>query len=236
MPLLYTLVIAITLILLLSALRTRLVYELSGMSFLLFNSSRPGLLIYSLLMLPGTIAHELSHWIMAEVLQVKTGKITILPELHGEGGEENLGSVMTAKSDPFRGFLIGLAPFITGIIILIVLGRLLTIGLDTHFLWWQLTLIIYGIMVVGNSMLISDADRRTWPVMIILVILIFLTLRLAGITISFTQSPWFLAVLSRINLVLGVTAGFNLVMIGVSYALRRMIEHVTKKRITHKGD
>jgi hypothetical protein len=236
MPTLYVVIIAIILIILLSALRTRLVYELSGTSLLLFGSTRPGLALYSIFVLPGTIIHELSHWLVAEILQVKTGEITILPELRGTGGDERLGSVMTAKTDPFRGFLIGIAPFVTGIGILLVLGRLLAIGWEEQFVWWQLLLLIYGIMVVGNCMLISKEDRRTWPVVIVLSLLIAFLLNRSGITISWTHQPWLTNTLMSINFVLGVTAGFNLVMIGGSYGLRRIIEHVTKKRITHKKE
>lgn len=235
MPIVYLTVIFVSLILILSTLRIRLVYELSGTSLLAFGSTRPGILLYSLLVLPGTIIHELSHWLMAEILQVKTGEIIILPELRGqsESGSERLGSVATERSDPIRGFLIGLAPFITGMIILIVLARLLQVGWGVYP-GWQLTLLIYGIMVTGNSMLISKEDRRTWPVVIILTILIALALNGAGIKLAVSNYDWLALTMRNLNLVLGVTAALNLGMIGGSYALRRLIERVTKKRIIHK--
>lgn len=215
----------------LSLLRTRLVYELSGASLLLFGTTKPGIYFYSLLVLPGTIIHELSHWLVAEILQVRTGEIVILPELSGSGREERLGSVATAKSDPFRGFLIGIAPFVTGLSILFVLGQLLFSAWQKGVIWWQLGLIIYGIMVVGNSMMISRADRRTWPfILILLIFLIFLSSRLE---LSLPAS--FLTQVSRslasLNLVLLVTAIFNLVMIWGSYIIRKLIEKLTKRRI-----
>lgn len=215
----------------LSLLRTRLVYELSGASLLLFGTTKPGIYFYSLLVLPGTIIHELSHWLVAEILQVRTGEIVILPELSGSGREERLGSVATAKSDPFRGFLIGIAPFVTGLSILFVLGQLLFSAWENSVIWWQLGLIIYGIMVVGNSMMISRADRRTWPfILILLIFLIFLFSRLelspsSSVLTGISQS------LTSLNLVLLVTAILNLVMIWGSYIIRKIIEKLTKRRI-----
>lgn len=231
MPVAYVLLIFIFLIIILSALRSRLVYEISGTSLLMFGSTRPGITFYSLLFLPGTIIHELSHWIVAEILHVRTGEISIFPDLKSEGSTSRLGSVATARSDPLRGFLIGLAPFITGLMILAVLGQLLSTGWNGNFLWWQLALIIYGIVVVGNSMMISKEDRRTWPFIIVLTLLVIIVLYRSHLPLSSNLSEITTTILSPLNMVLGVTAGLNLVMIGGSYATRRFIEKLTKRRI-----
>lgn len=233
MPIAYLVAIFVVLILILSALRERLVYELSGTSLLLFGSTRPGILFYSLLVLPGTIIHELSHWLTAEILRVRTGEITIFPDLSGEGGRERLGSVATAKSDPFRGFLIGVAPFVSGLIILVILGRLVQLGWGAYA-WWQLGLIIYGIMVIGNSMMISREDRRTWPFIIIMMSLIGIVLWRLQVSLIPNFSSNIAGILTPLNQVLGVTAAVNLVMIGGSYGLRRTIEIVTKRQIVYK--
>jgi hypothetical protein len=211
------------------------VYELSGTSLLIFGSTRPGIVFYSLVFLPGTIIHELSHWIVAEILQVRTGAITIFPDLEGEGEGDNqrLGSVATARSDPFRGFLIGLAPFMSGLAILAVLGKLLSIGWAGDFLWWQLALIIYGIMVIGNSMMISESDRRTWPFIIIFFLLITILFMMLKISVPPTVYDQISSIFASLDTVLGVTAGLNLVMIGGSYGLRRLIEKITKIKIVH---
>lgn len=210
-------------------------YELAGTSLLMFGSTRPGIIFYSIIFLPGTIIHELSHWVVAEILQVRTGAITIFPDLEGgEGGSsQRLGSVATERTDPFRGFLIGLAPFISGLAILAVLGKLLADGWGVY-LWWQLGLIIYGIMVIGNSMMISESDRRTWPFIIIffLVIIIFISTYYPALFLG--RTSLINGILIPVNQVLGVTAGLNLVMIVGSYALRRLLEVMTKKRITSK--
>jgi len=220
----YSLTIFVILIIILSTLRSRLVYELSGTSLLVFGRAEPGIAIYSFFVLPGTIIHELSHWIVAELLLVRTGPITIFPQ------EKRLGSVATVKSDPFRGFLIGLAPFITGLIILMILGQLLSLGWGSYN-WWQLALIIYGIMVMGNSMMISESDRRTWPFIIFFILLIFILISKYYSPLIIDHRSLIMTIFSPLNQILGVTAGLNLVMIGGLFATRRFIEKLTKRRI-----
>lgn len=230
MPFIYSLILLIILIIVLSALRQRLVYELSGTTLLLFGSTRPGVMFYSLLVLPGTIIHELSHWITAEVLLVRTGEITIFPGADDDTGQKRLGSVATQRTGPLRGFVIGIAPFISGLAILLVLGRLLADGWG-NYSFWALALLIYGIMVVGNSMMISASDRRTWPFIIILVLLIAILISRYYPSLLTTYNSLFITIISPLNQVLGVTAGLNLVMIGGLYATRRFIENLTKRRI-----
>lgn len=217
-------------------MRSRLVFELSGMSLLVFGYTRPGIIFYSIFFMPGTIIHELSHWIVAEILQVRTGAITIFPDLEEDNvdNSQRLGSVATARSDPFRGFLIGLAPFISGLGILIVLGALLSRGWDASFPWWQLALIIYGIMVVGNSMMISESDRRTWPFIIILLVVIMVLLYQLNLNFSSSFYLQVSRILYNLDWVLGMTAGLNLVMIVGSYGLRRLIQLITNKKLIHK--
>jgi hypothetical protein len=206
---------------------------LSGTSLLLFGNTAPGIALYSILVLPGTIIHELSHWIVAEVLGVRTGEIQIFPDLENRGENRRLGSVATAKSDPFRAFLIGVAPFISGLAILAVLGTLLSDGWGV-FAWWINALIIYGIMVIGNGMMISESDRRTWPFIIVFLLIVWIFLAKQTIfDLSFTYDL-ITTTLKPLNSVLLVTAGLNLVMIVGSYAIRKLIERLTGKRIIHK--
>jgi hypothetical protein len=233
MSVITTLLIFIFLIVVLAALRTRLVFEISGTSLLIFGTTKPGIWLYTLFFLPGTIIHELSHWIVAEVLQVKTGAITIFPDDNELEGRQRLGSVATESTDPLRGFLIGVAPFLSGMAILAILGKLFQTGWGLYT-WWQLALIIYGIVVVGNSMLISKEDRRTWPFILVFVALISIVIWRMDISLSTNSSVLITGILNSLNLILGVTAGLNLVMIGGSYLLRRAAEKLTKKRIISK--
>lgn len=234
MPLLFWAGLFVSLIAILSYLRQAIVYEIAATSLILFGSRSPGIIFYSVIFLPGTIIHELSHWIVAEILRVPTGEITILPSLAEVGDTQRLGSVRTGRSDPFRGFLIGIAPFISGLLILFVLGQLLAGIWGTGVPFWQLFLLVYGIIVIGNSMMVSKEDRRTWPFIIIFLVLILIVVARMQLSLPATTAALLINVLSSLSLILGVTTGFNLVMIGGSYIIRLIAQRVTGKRLMHK--
>jgi hypothetical protein len=69
--------------------------------------------IFSLLFLPGVFLHETSHFIMARLVGVRTGKFSLLPKALDDGRLQ-LGYVETAPTDLFRDALIGAAPLLTG--------------------------------------------------------------------------------------------------------------------------
>lgn len=234
MELVLQLALFLLLILLASFARSRLVYELSASSLILFDNRNLGKALYALVTLPGTILHELSHWLVAELLGVRTGQIKLWPSFSDDKVvEQQLGSVMTARSDPFRGFLIGLAPLFTGLATLLLLGYLLDIwwGLVPV---WQLALVVYGLVVVGNSMLISRADRRFLPLVVIITVLVFVVLYLAGVKPAPATLSALTPVMIRINQVLGLTILLNLAIIGGSGAIRLVLERLTGRRVVQK--
>lgn len=230
----YKVLIAIAAILIvgIAALRRRLVFEIQAASLLVTHNKFIGLAIYSIIFWPGTILHELSHWLMAEILRVRTGKIELLPDIDiSRNGEQRLGYVMTASTDPFRSFLIGFAPFFTGVSALILLGYFLD-QLWGVGPWWQIILIIYGLVTIGNSMIVSREDRRNWPIIAILTILVWFILYRVGVTLPLQWIEAFNSALVRINQALGLTFSLNLGMIGISYAIRRGLEKVTKQKVS----
>lgn len=226
-----SILLAAILILGIAALRRRLVHEIQAASMLLFHSHRAGIALYAFLFWPGTIFHELSHWLMAEILRVRTGKIEILPDLETiQAGEQRLGSVATVQTDPFRSFLIGFAPLFTGVAALVGLGYALN-KLWMTGPWWQILCVIYGIITISNSMIVSRQDRRTWPLMAIIVALTGYIIYRLDVSLPPTFFLFINETVARINSVLGLTIGLNLGMIGISYALRRMLERVTKQKV-----
>ena len=83
-------------------------------------------------------------------------------------------------------------------------------------------------------MMISESDRRTWPFIIIFFLFITVLFLMLKISIPISIYNQISTVFYSIDSVLGVTAGLNLVMIGGSYGVRRLIEVMTQKRLTHK--
>ncbi|MFN4212710.1 MAG: hypothetical protein ACK4FL_01970 [Microgenomates group bacterium] len=70
-------------------------------------------LLMSLIFLPGTIVHELSHFFAATALFLKVDDLQIFPRF--EGAETKLGHVVYEKKDFLRGFLVGVAPVFGGL-------------------------------------------------------------------------------------------------------------------------
>ncbi|HLL60961.1 MAG TPA: hypothetical protein VK338_04545 [Candidatus Nitrosocosmicus sp.] len=79
------------------------------------NNNHLSFAIITIIYLPGTIIHELSHYFAALFLFLKVKDITVWPQF--QGNHIKLGSVQYIKADFFRGFLVGVAPLIIGIII-----------------------------------------------------------------------------------------------------------------------
>lgn len=130
-----------------------------------------------LVLLPGVVLHEFSHWLVANLVGVRTGRVSIgLGKMRGK--HFSLGSVTVEKSDPLRESLIGVAPFIFGILavwalmgfgfglwspqsvsqILETLGAVIRDPLT----WVAL----YFVFAVSTSMIPSESDREPWGVII----------------------------------------------------------------------
>lgn len=221
----------VALIILLSYLRNRLLFEMVGISLLIFGTPLIGKWAYSLLFLPGTILHELSHWLVAELLGVRTGTITILPEFEDGQERERLGSVQTASSGPLRGFLIGAAPFFTGLLTLWILGYLLSLG---SYQLWQYVLLFYGVIVVGSSMMLSREDRRFWLPMAIMIFIVIFVLYQLDLLSTIGRSQIVIDALSSLDHVLLITVLAMGVVIGSSFVLRRIIEKLRGKKIVRR--
>lgn len=70
--------------------------------------------------LPGTIVHELSHFLAAIILFLPVGEIRIMPEW--DKNHIQLGRVTYGKKDFIRGILVGIAPFFGALFFFWLLG------------------------------------------------------------------------------------------------------------------
>src|SRR5512140_2833127 len=68
--------------------------------------------VFSLLFLPGVFLHELSHFILAKLLGVRTGKFSLLPQVLPDGRVQ-LGYVEAASADIVRDSLVGVAALLS---------------------------------------------------------------------------------------------------------------------------
>ena len=158
------------------------------------------LIFYFVIVLPGVVIHELSHWLVAKALGVRVGKLSLGPSRRGRSRRVSLGSVRVGKVDPVRASLIGLAPLLGGTAIILLIGYLvLDVGGVLHTVSGQGVegflsalgellrvpdswLWLYLIFAISNAMLPSESDMASVrPVLIFLGILILVLLIVGGV-------------------------------------------------------
>lgn len=153
--------------------------HVQGVAFLISGNPQVAVWLFWVLFLPGTLLHEISHWLTAKLLGVKTGKFSLWPKKK-KGGELQLGSVQVEVVDPFRYSLIGLAPLIFGSLAVLIIGQgrlelgqlgeallsgdlqtlsqalVATLSVPDVWLW------LYLLFAISNAMLPSPSDRTAW--------------------------------------------------------------------------
>jgi hypothetical protein len=178
--------------------------HVQGVAFLVTGNQRAAMWIFWVLFLPGTFLHELSHWLTANLLRVKTSRFSLWPKPKKKG-ELQMGGVQVEVADPFRHSLIGLAPLIFGSIAVLLIGQgrlaLSEVGLalnsgDLELIWQAIIktlaipdiwLWLYLIFAISNAMLPSASDREAWwSVLLYLGLALFLAI---GLGLNPTLSP-----------------------------------------------
>ncbi|MBC7251173.1 MAG: hypothetical protein H5T62_12910 [Anaerolineae bacterium] len=147
--------------------------------------------LLALVMLPGTIVHEVCHFVAATFLFVKVTNVSFTPKL--TDGGLSLGRVQFAKKpDPFRDALIGIAPLIGGSAILVpIVAWGFSFPMPSYFLGvshlvTELSalrtnidpsstrdlIVLWLLFSIGNSVFPSKSDRRAWGLAGILIVLL----------------------------------------------------------------
>ena len=111
--------------------------------------------VFSLLVLPGTFAHETCHWFLGLVLNGQPASFTLLPRREGRGWV--MGSVSFAHVRWYNAFFIGMAPLLLlPMAYALMLWRL---GLSPGFRW-QEALAVYLIANLVYASLPSWTDFK----------------------------------------------------------------------------
>jgi hypothetical protein len=201
--------------------------------------------LFSLLFFPGVLLHEGSHFLMAKVLGVPTGRVSFIPESM-KGNRLRLGFVETASTDIIRDALIGTAPLLAGGLFVAYAGilhlNLLSVwdgfasgGMDgaldaltsslavqDFWLWFYLT------VTVSSTMFPSLSDRRAWlPVSLILALIY-------GLGLLFGAGPWMsenlLPVLNNalrgVAIVFAISTGVHLVVLIPTWLISKILARV----------
>lgn len=162
--------------------------HLQGVMLLATGDPEIAVVLYALPLLPGILLHELSHALAAILLGVRIGRISVHPKLAGQ--RVQLGFIPVEKTDAVRASLIGLAPLLTGSLIILLIGygvfgigameTALATGDWGAVLAWlseipqarDAWLWAYAIFAVSNTMLPSRADRQAWTPVLLFLLLI----------------------------------------------------------------
>lgn len=185
-PLTPLVVLAFTLLLLLWVKRW-ITEHLQELGMRLIGDPDVALILYFVVVLPGVVIHELSHWLMATLLGVRVSKLSIGPVRKGRSRRVSLGSVRVGQVDPLRASLIGLAPLLVGSAVILLIGNMVLgvgevaealatqnvegvlAGLDQVVRVADFWLWLYLIFAVSNAMLPSESDMAAVrPVLIFL--------------------------------------------------------------------
>ncbi|MCI0396749.1 MAG: hypothetical protein L0332_09395 [Chloroflexi bacterium] len=222
--------------------------HLHGVAFLLTGNKNWAVVLYALILFPGVLLHELSHWLTANLLGVRTGAFSVIPRATSDGSIQ-LGYVEYYKTrhlGPLRESLIGSAPLLvgTGVTLLIsffvfdapglaeavqagdidALTLALTRLLSTNdFLLW-----LYLFFAVSNAMMPSTADRRAWPAFILFLVVagvILYALGLREMLLTGLAGP-VATVFGYLGLAFSLTIGVNVVFIFLIYFVERLLSRI----------
>jgi hypothetical protein len=206
--------------------------EIQAVFLILTRDARLTMGAFSLIFLPGVFLHELSHFLMAKVLRVPTGRFSILPQPLPDGRLQ-LGYVETARVDIVRDSLIGAAPLIVGTLFVAYVS---IYRLEMRVLWdvlrngqfnlfWMginalpyvsdFTLWFYLTFAVSSTMMPSQSDRHAWLELIISIGVLFAIALLIG------AGPWMLSTiapvvsnfLSSVAVIFGLTAIVHAILV-----------------------
>lgn len=220
--------------------------EIQAVFLILSRDARITMTIFQMIFLPGVFLHESSHFLMAKILGVPTGRFSILPRPL-PNGRLQLGYVETARADIVRDSLIGGAPLITGTIcvayiafyhmemqvLLDVLRKgqlnLFWMGIralptvQDFYLWFYLA------FAVSSTMMPSESDRHAWLELVIAVGVLFSLILLIG------AGPWmwnYIAplisnFLASVAVIFGLSTIIHVMLVLPTALLHKLLARVT---------
>lgn len=227
--------------------------HLQGLWLLLLRDVDLALVLYSVLMLPGVLLHEGSHWVVATLLGVRTGRFSIIPARMPDGALR-LGYVETEPVDFVREAVIGAAPLLFGAAAIVTVGysrlgvgpvgaalaqgdllgmaRALRAMVDLPDFW----LWLYLIFTISNAMLPSASDRRGWwRLLAVLGVVIagLFYLGFGSVVIETLAGPLDTAT-RALAAAFAITVGLDLCLMPVLWLLERLISRLTGFKVEYE--
>lgn len=207
---------------------------------ILGGSTSTAIWLYSVISLPGVLAHEIAHFFVAALLGLRTGTIALLPHISSDGAIE-LGSVQVERKDPVRLALVGLAPLLFGIPLVLWLTASVaatlphdTLTLLTIIRSWLIfphSLLLYILTTIALHMFPSNRDMNSWPVAALVLVGLGWGLTLLGIQLPQTTTL-FSRLLSLME-PLAVGLGLTLVLVCISLLILKLTIMITRRALLY---
>jgi hypothetical protein len=226
--------------------------HVQGVAFLFTGSSHVAVWFFWVLFLPGTLLHEVSHWLMAKLLGVKTKGMSLWPKKK-PGGELQMGAVEVLVSDPFRHSLIGLAPLLTGSAAVLLIGYgwlglgevgqalvsgdlpLIGAAMSKTMVVPDVWLWFYLVFAISNAMLPSASDRESW-----LTVLIYFTLALALVaglklvpSVPKSLQETGLTILTYLLVAFALTLAIDLLVVALLFVIEVLFAVILGRRVMY---
>jgi hypothetical protein len=202
--------------------------------------------LFSILFLPGVFLHELSHYLMAKILRVRTGKMSLIPKPLSSGGLQ-MGYVETAQTDIIRDSLIGIAPLIAGSLFIHYAGAT-HLGLSTllkvleygqlDLFWKGLTFLprvndfylwFYLVFTISSTMMPSESDSHAWlPLGVLTAGLVTLGIFAgAGTWMLENIAPFLNSFLGSVATLFGLSTALHIVLLLPTMLFHRILSKIT---------
>lgn len=196
---------------------------ISVLFYKLFRHEKLAISFFAFLFFPGTVLHELSHYVMAILLMVRVVAMEFVPKL--TEGSVKLGSVQIVKTDPFRRALIGLAPLFVGLSA--IFASLYYLGTFPFTPWYlNLMLLVIIIFEIGNTMFSSKRDVEGIPALFLAfiglcIVLYFLGIRIPQSVWTYIFSPQYVGFLQQLCLYMLFPIGIDGILLFLSKIIKR---------------
>lgn len=174
--------------------------HLHGVSLLLVGRPEWAVIVYAVVLFPGVVLHEASHWLTATLLGVRTGGVSLLPRRQPDGSLQ-LGYVEYYKGPnvgPIRESLIGAAPLVAGTAVILLIGyrvfgvtsladairtadvNILADGMAQLLATPNVLVWLYLIFAISNAMMPSRSDRHAWPAFLVIMSIVTIVVAFLG--------------------------------------------------------
>lgn len=231
--------------------------HLHGLSMLLTRRVEWAVIIYALILLPGVVIHELSHWLTATLLGVRTGSFSLIPRRQPDGSIV-LGYVEYYKGQtlgPIRESLVGGAPLIAGTAVILLIGfkvfnvpdlitaiqsgevDILSQAMGQILATNDILVWLYLLFAISNAMMPSPADRRAWPAFLGLMgvtAVILWALGLGRVALNGLAAPA-TVVFGYLGLAFSMSIAVDLLFMAVIAALETLVGRIRGVTVVYGG-